>query len=379
MSSLALSKQIFEFMASKPIMAGLSETDLAGIPQCLELLSFEPGAVIFQEDEHSNDLYLILEGEVNLLKDDEKKQHQFPIGKLLAGEVFGEMSFLDDSPRSCSIKTNSNLTLVKISRKELEASDPHIQEIYGKILRNITKIVIGRLRGTNALMIKNRNAGMRNLMLHNEYGRLLLRLILIMLLTAGICGITYHSESSLEYFPLFNIASLLPLLYFIQSFAKFHGFPVSNFGLTLKNWSESLVVAVTATLASAGVLALIFFSMSQLQLLPSDGQELSLKYVVGYAIYVLFLEFILRGVMQTSIQKFLSELSVGHAIFYIAAITASCNFYFGFETVLIVFVVNFLCGYIYSLKNNLFVSWFAHFTIALMLKMMGFVPYANFF
>ncbi len=380
MSFVVKPKRALEFMKNQPLMEGLSDEDLTEIAPYLEILSFDPGAIVFQEDEYSNDLYLILEGEVNLLKNDEKKHQQLSIGKLTSGDVFGEMSFLDDSPRSCSIKTNSNLILVKISRKALETSPASIQEVYGKILRNITKVVIERLRGTNTLMIKNKNIGIQNLRMHNQFGRLLLRLLLTMQVTAGIFGVAYLSGIPSKYYLLFNYASLFLLLYIVRLFNKSQVFPISNFGLTLKNWSRSLGETIGILAASAGVLGLISFSMNNFKIVPPHGfHEFSLSILLSYGIYVFFLEFILRGVMQTSIQKFLVDLPISNAILYIAVATAACNFYFGFDAVLIVFIVNLLCGYIYSLKNNLLATWLVHMVIGFSLKLMGLLPQTIFF
>ena len=63
---------------------------------------FEAGEVIFRENEIGESAYVIDQGRVKVLKNlDGKTVHLAYIG---AGEPFGEMSMIDEKPRSATVR-----------------------------------------------------------------------------------------------------------------------------------------------------------------------------------------------------------------------------------------------------------------------------------
>lgn len=59
-----------------------------------DVRTFEPGTVIFKEGDRGKLMFAVLEGEVNIIKG------SVLLATIGAGEVFGEMALVDDSPRS---------------------------------------------------------------------------------------------------------------------------------------------------------------------------------------------------------------------------------------------------------------------------------------
>ncbi|MEI6083855.1 MAG: cyclic nucleotide-binding domain-containing protein [Verrucomicrobiota bacterium] len=76
-----------------------------------EFQTFHPGDIVFKAGDPGDCMYVIKEGEVDLLIE----------GKALAtlgeGEVFGEMAIVDSKPRSATAVAKTNCQLVPVNEK----------------------------------------------------------------------------------------------------------------------------------------------------------------------------------------------------------------------------------------------------------------------
>lgn len=107
------------------------------------LRRFQPGEVIITEDQLGDTAYIILQGRVDVTKGlgDQKTY----LGYLLKDDLFGEMSIIDDKPRSATI-TAAEVTVVKeIHRDEFLNTLQTDEDSAIKIL----KALFDRLRDMN--------------------------------------------------------------------------------------------------------------------------------------------------------------------------------------------------------------------------------------
>ncbi|MGE3758864.1 MAG: cyclic nucleotide-binding domain-containing protein, partial [Pseudobdellovibrionaceae bacterium] len=106
--------------------------------------SFEPGDTIFREGETGDCAYIIEEGRVQISI--EKNGEPFPVSRLGAGEIFGEMSLLDGLSRSASVTALENCKLCIVSKEQLfdriDTADP--------VVRLLISVLIKRMRVANA-------------------------------------------------------------------------------------------------------------------------------------------------------------------------------------------------------------------------------------
>ena len=72
------------------------------------ILAFEDGAFVFQEGDESRELYVVQEGEVELLL------AQGALVRLGPGEPFGELACLEQAPRECSARAAGPCRVLKI-------------------------------------------------------------------------------------------------------------------------------------------------------------------------------------------------------------------------------------------------------------------------
>jgi CRP-like cAMP-binding protein len=118
----------------------VTPSDPVNTPRNLKI--FEPGSIIFKEGDTTTEMYLILSGTVQILK--QEGENSFELAQLGKGSVLGELSLLDHQPRSATARvlekssaTIIDETLFKRTLAELPSW-----------LTNIIKVVVSRLRET---------------------------------------------------------------------------------------------------------------------------------------------------------------------------------------------------------------------------------------
>lgn len=138
-----MNKNYIEFFKKLPILKDLTETEIFVINELVTEKYFEPNFVIIQENENSDDLYFIVEGEVEVLKLAHNTDQPILICKLGESEIFGDMAFISDETRSSSIKTTKPSLTLKLSKKDV---NNFIPSVFLKITNKLANINATRLR-----------------------------------------------------------------------------------------------------------------------------------------------------------------------------------------------------------------------------------------
>jgi len=125
----------------------------------MQIVKFHAGDTILSEGEKGDTAFLILEGSVEVAIGSGEKARI--VGKLDAGEVFGEMSLIDSGPRSATIKAAGDTTCLETSFDgflELVVENP-------KEAATILKTLVRRLRQMNELVasIDSQNRSIREI------------------------------------------------------------------------------------------------------------------------------------------------------------------------------------------------------------------------
>ena len=86
------------------IFHGLSREELAALDASSSSESYSKNTVVIQENEPADALYVIESGRVKVYCSD-KNGKEFIMNSLGVGDYFGELSLLDCSARSASVRT----------------------------------------------------------------------------------------------------------------------------------------------------------------------------------------------------------------------------------------------------------------------------------
>ena len=104
------------------------------------------GAVVFNEGDIGSSFHIVVSGEVVVEKN--KNGQVVPLARLGAGECFGEMALVDQSPRTASAVAETECALLAINRAALIALVKDEPAVGLTMLRSVA----ARLRHMNALL-----------------------------------------------------------------------------------------------------------------------------------------------------------------------------------------------------------------------------------
>ena len=133
------SAPVVEMLEKSSLWSGLIKKDLKSIVRLSKERTYETGDVIVQKGEGGVGFYLILEGSVEIRSDGKT------IAKLGSGQFFGEMSVIDNQPRSAdvvAVEPSRCLILSAWSFNALISENP-------KIALKMLQEFVRRLRSTN--------------------------------------------------------------------------------------------------------------------------------------------------------------------------------------------------------------------------------------
>ena len=129
------------------VLAGLKQDQLQSFVSYMEVLSLEPLAIAVKEGERGDAMFLILEGEVRVRVIRDGKESI--LATLKSGDFFGEVSLLDEGPRSADVVANDRSTLLKISTTSFARLRREAPSLAEPFLHSLSQILVGRLRVLN--------------------------------------------------------------------------------------------------------------------------------------------------------------------------------------------------------------------------------------
>lgn len=104
-------------LAKTELFRDLSKRDFRVIDAFVQERHFLAGEVIFDAGEEGQALYVIVSGRVAICLPAQEKN---PLAELSAGEFFGELGLLDNSPRSAQARALEQSALIVLSRTDFE-------------------------------------------------------------------------------------------------------------------------------------------------------------------------------------------------------------------------------------------------------------------
>jgi CRP/FNR family transcriptional regulator, cyclic AMP receptor protein len=136
-----------DVMLRVKVLSGLKEDQLQSFVRYMEILTLDALATAVKEGDRGDALFLILEGEVRVrvVRDGTESI----LATLKAGEFFGEVSLLDEGPRSADVVANERSTLLKISTASFAKLRHEAPALAEPFLHALSQILVGRLRVLN--------------------------------------------------------------------------------------------------------------------------------------------------------------------------------------------------------------------------------------
>jgi len=149
-------ERIKEAIKSVTIFKNLSDKELTEVKNAVYNRTYKKGDYIFKQGHPGNGMYIILTGIIQIIQEksvaEEKKEEI--IATLQGGDFVGELSLLDESPRSASALCTELTEVMGFFRGDLMDLVNKRPVLGSKIIINIARVLGERLRISNDKHVK---------------------------------------------------------------------------------------------------------------------------------------------------------------------------------------------------------------------------------
>jgi CRP/FNR family cyclic AMP-dependent transcriptional regulator len=124
-----------EALGRCPFFAGLSRSELRELAKVTEDLEVEQGKTLTREGAAGSEFFVIVDGEVSVTKDGSEVRTLGP------GDFFGEISLLEDRPRTATVTAKDTLRFFVLTRQAFRSLLDRQPELEDKVVRALEERV----------------------------------------------------------------------------------------------------------------------------------------------------------------------------------------------------------------------------------------------
>jgi len=309
-----------------------TQPELYQLEQLLMRKTFKAGEFISRENTSTHNFFFIQHGSVEILKKIHGKQRL--LSQLHQYDSFGELSYLDSRECSHSVKAEQTVEVLVLKKEDFEQLGEAFHYLQHKFFSHLS---LDKLE-------KNEQQLADEILLRIKFGKFVIAIILGFCLFISFLEFYEDLLAYAHYYVIGACAFIIGgglCLYIIKHMRE----PLSAFGVSLKNWQQSI---------SEGLIISILLLISA-QLIWSDINFIeavySPPYLFFYLIIVYLQEFIFRGVTITAFEKFYD--STGYAVLITAFLFGILHIHHGLIVFILSFIMGLLLGLLFIRHKNL--------------------------
>ena len=133
------------------LFGAMADSALQHLTASLEVIEPEPGEVLFREGDPADDMFVVLAGEIEVLKRS-RQGSESRVAMLGPGDWFGEMSIVDVQPRSATVRSVAPSRLLRIASSDLDGLYRYDVKAYSLIVLNLARELSRRLRVADGIL-----------------------------------------------------------------------------------------------------------------------------------------------------------------------------------------------------------------------------------
>jgi CRP-like cAMP-binding protein len=127
-----------DWLGRVPLFRDASPESLMRVAEATGELTFGPGQLIVQQGQVGNGLFIVISGSVSVMQGHER------IARFGGGDFFGELTVIDQKPRSANVVADEETTCLALASWDLLA----LLERDPQLARNMLAELARRLRAT---------------------------------------------------------------------------------------------------------------------------------------------------------------------------------------------------------------------------------------
>jgi len=140
---------VAEFLVGSVMCKDFDSDEVEKLAALCKSIRFEAGDVIVAEDARGRDLYFIKSGRAQInLSGPSSRDDAGAISKILPGQVFGELGFIDGARRSTWVIAIDELEVIQLAWEDFSQLTASDTTIAYKFIYNLALVIAERLRDT---------------------------------------------------------------------------------------------------------------------------------------------------------------------------------------------------------------------------------------
>lgn len=132
-----------DILARMPLFRPLNDREILRVLQVTDVMRYEDAQPVITQGERGEELYIVLEGAVDVMRGDAK------LTTLTPGEHFGEMALIRAQPRSATVKASGKSELMVIRRADFFEILRNEHQLAVKLLWQFLGVLADRLAATS--------------------------------------------------------------------------------------------------------------------------------------------------------------------------------------------------------------------------------------
>lgn len=144
-----LPREMIDFFINLPLFEQINAEEVKVVARHMESIDLNAGDILFRESDKGNYVFFIKEGQLDVLKKSEASGSNVTLATLSEGQSIGEMSIIDDLPRSATIQARSRTKLYILSKSAFDMILNKHPKIGIKLLKGISRLLTRNLRETS--------------------------------------------------------------------------------------------------------------------------------------------------------------------------------------------------------------------------------------
>ena len=322
------------------------------------------GEKLIEEGAPPGELYLVRSGRFDISKREQDGSTSHSVAAIGPGMSVGEVALLDRGPRSASVVAAEDAEVVVI---DVDALSAHAELDAGAQMKiNLGVQLAARLRHANETTISHLMARLAEEQLSAEMGKFISRMLFGISLYVFGLGLTSALSSVVPDSSVITVPISMVLAFFFYRTIKTSPYPVSTYGITLKDWKrkslEALAWSIPLLVAIVAAKAWMVGNVPSMQgrAVFDFGRTtgLSMGSLVTYAaLYCAFTpvqELCTRGGIQTSLEMFIKGRHAAlQAIILSNLMFSLTHLHLSLVTAAIVFPVGLFWGWLYWKQRSL--------------------------
>jgi CRP/FNR family cyclic AMP-dependent transcriptional regulator len=133
-----------------PLFGGMTSSDLNTVVGYMNFFELEPDDILFREGEPGDSICFVVQGGLDVIKEGGASGESAVIATVPRYRSIGEMSVIDNTPRSATVRARVKSAMVSLSKSGFDELIEKHPRIGIHILKQIARLISMNLRKTSS-------------------------------------------------------------------------------------------------------------------------------------------------------------------------------------------------------------------------------------